>query len=379
LEGFTGRDEIARIVCEHAVEVIGTGDVLLLVRSVEGPRVLWSHSERGHPVVPWGPATLGALLSVGVPVREVIPADQGGGSSATAIMAVPVPSGGVHSGVLVARRPVTRPFFAAEEDAFARLARMAGAAFYAVNRRGWVGDAPDTDPVTGFWSVERLLGDLRAALRSMQDHRMPSCLVLAEITGLRGRRRTSSDPTAEAVLFALAEAIGAQLRVGDIAYRVGQDELAVLLPGTAMTEAHTVEARLRAHLGVMVPGWQIRTGTVAVVGVAEDVLAGARRSLADSEPRASERAKKPAAGAEKPAVGTKKPADGAKKKPEAKKASTAPGAARSPGKQGRSGGAAKARTPGAPRTSGPRQGRRRPRADGAGRSRSDIGESSGPR
>jgi GGDEF domain-containing protein len=291
LEGFTGRTEIARIVCDHAADIIGDGDLALLVRSVEGPKILWSRSgsEQRHEL--WGPETMGTLLMLGVPVREVIPADPDTGEPATAILAVPVPSGGVQSGVLVARRPVTRPFFASEEDALNRLARMAGAAFYAVSRRGWAGDESRTDPVTGFWVVERLLNDLRAALRSAQEHRMPSGLIVAEITGLRSRRRSPSDPTAEAVLFALAEAIGAQLRVGDVAYRTGQDEFAVLLPGTEVEDVRSVEARLRAHLGMMAPGWQIRTGTVPVTGVAEDVLAAARRMVATSEPNLATRPK----------------------------------------------------------------------------------------
>jgi GGDEF domain-containing protein len=262
----------------QAAALVDADTATLLVRSVEGPRVLWHHPGDGAQAL-WGPATLAALLSAGRPVREVVEGDPLVEAGSTALLAVPVPSAGVLAGVLLARRVSEHSFSPAEEDALARLARMAGKALDAVARRGQVLEIPDTDPVTGFWLRDRLMHDLRAALRSAEDHGMPSSLLLVEVTGLHERRGSVHDPAADSRVSALAKAVVRELRVGDVPYRFGHDEIAVLLPGTDLGAAAAVAARFAGGLSDLPDEIRVEAGCVAVEGVAEDVVLAAVRSL----------------------------------------------------------------------------------------------------
>ncbi|MEJ2577963.1 MAG: diguanylate cyclase, partial [Kineosporiaceae bacterium] len=278
LEGQLGRTEVARVTVLQAAALVDADTATLLVRSVEGPRVLWHHPGDGAQAL-WGPATLAALLSAGRPVREVVEGDPLVEAGSTALLAVPVPSAGVLAGVLLARRVSEHSFSPAEEDALARLARMAGKALDAVARRGQVLEIPDTDPVTGFWLRDRLMHDLRAALRSAEDHGMPSSLLLVEVTGLHERRGSVHDPAADSRVSALAKAVVRELRVGDVPYRFGHDEIAVLLPGTDLGAAAAVAARFAGGLSDLPDEIRVEAGYVAVEGVAEDVVLAAGRTL----------------------------------------------------------------------------------------------------
>ncbi len=282
LEGLLERGEIARTAAAEAAALVEADTAALVVRSVEGPRVLWQHPDGEEPADIWGPATLGALLTVGVPVREVVEGDPLVDYGATALLVVPVPSAGMLAGAVVARRLTPRSFSPAEEDALARLARMAGSALDAASRRGYVAAGTGADPATGFWPRERLLGDLRAALRSAQQHGMPVTMLIAGVVGLGTRRKAKGRRAAEEVLREVSSAVVDTLRVGDVPYRFGHDELALLLPGTDEPAAEAVAERLREMVPAGADGAQLRTATVPVQGIAEDVVLAAVRALAAS-------------------------------------------------------------------------------------------------
>ena len=107
------------VTSEEAAALVHADSAALMVRSVEGPRVLWQQPGGPDPSDIWGPATLGALLGVGVAVREVLDGD-------------PLQAGA----------------------ALAEVARLGRSV------------APGTDPVTGFAPRDRLPEDLRSALRA---------------------------------------------------------------------------------------------------------------------------------------------------------------------------------------------------------------------
>ncbi len=280
LESLVERAEIARATAEEATELVEADSVALVVRSVEGPRVLWQHPGGADPADIWGPATLGALLGVGAPIREVVEGDPLIDYDPSALLVVPVPSAGMLAGAIVARRVRPRSFSPAEEDALARLARMAGAALDAASRRGYVAPGGGTDEATGFWPRDRLLNDLRAALRGLAQHGMPVSLLLAEVTGLAQHRRAGGTPAADQSLAAVSAAVIGALRVGDVPYRFGHDELAVLLPGTDADAASAVAERLQQELPELDPPMGLRAISVPVDGIAEDVVLAAVRALA---------------------------------------------------------------------------------------------------
>ncbi len=279
------RITVAEIVTEEAVRLVQADHAALVVRSLEGPRVLWLYPSGEL----WGPQTLSALLSIGAPVREVVDGDPLAGGAATALLSVPMASAGALAGAVIVRRNTPKPFTAPEENLLDRLARMAGAALDALTRRGVLrSDEDNVDPVTGLAPQDRLLHDLRVALRTREDHGMPVTLLVAEIEGISRMRTELGAGEADEALQLISTTVASGLRVGDVPYRLGEDELAVLLAATDTEDAEAVAARLADEADTasaesfqrLARPLRMRTAVVAVVGTAEDVVAAANRALA---------------------------------------------------------------------------------------------------
>ena len=233
LQHAQGQPEIARIAAEQAARLVDADVAALVLRAVEGPRVLWLHPGGPDAADLWGPATLNALLGVGEPVRRVVEGDPLADGAATSLLAVPVPSGGAIAGTLLARRHEPRPFTAVEQDVLSRLARMTGAALLSTARRVAFGRG-ELDEVTGLAGARRLSGDVAAAVRTADRAGMPVTVLAAHVLGLSRLRTELGSPAADQVLGELARAFAGVMRIGDIAYRIGEDEFALLsLPPTA--------------------------------------------------------------------------------------------------------------------------------------------------
>lgn len=253
IAGAPSRPEVGQLTAQEGRELVRADTVAVVVRTVEGPRVLWQEPGGPEPAAIWGPATLGALLTLGYPVREVIPGDPLAAHAPTALLMVPVPAAGALIGAVLARREAGRPFTPADEDALARLARSTGTALDAVRRRGGVQASAGADRVTGLPGRERLLEDLRTALATLSSHGMPVTLVLARLDGLLDLRAALGRVAADQTLAVLAAGLVERLRVGDCAYRYGEDVLAFVLPGTTQDEAAGVLARLSEVLAAATP------------------------------------------------------------------------------------------------------------------------------
>lgn len=236
---------IARITCEEAARLLRADVTALVLRAVEGPRVLWLHPGGPDAEGLWGPATLAALLRVGHPVRRVVEGDPLADGEATALLTVPVPTGGSLAGALLARRRDDRIFTTTEQDVLSRLARMAGAALRVVSRPAPRGGQSD-DPVTGLPLGRRFTADVEAAVRTCQRQGIPVSVVALHVDGLARLRTDLGEPSADEVLGSLATMLRGLLRVGDLAYRIGPDELALLLPATDAAGLPSVRQRLEA-------------------------------------------------------------------------------------------------------------------------------------
>jgi len=245
LQHAQGQPEIARIAAEQAAQLVDADVAALVLRAVEGPRVLWLHPGGPDAADLWGPATLNALLGVGEPVRRVVEGDPLAGGAATSLLAVPVPSGGAIAGTLLARRHEPRMFTAVEQDVLSRLARMTGAALLTTARRVAFGRG-ELDEVTGLAGARRLSGDVAAAVRTADRAGMPVTVLAAHVLGLSRLRTELGSPAADQVLGELARAFAGVMRIGDIAYRIGEDEFALLLPATDGAGVPAVRQRLEA-------------------------------------------------------------------------------------------------------------------------------------
>jgi GGDEF domain-containing protein len=297
------RRGIAEISARRAREVSDAGYASLVVRSVEGPRVLWQEPGGTGARQIWGPQTLGALLKLSEPLCDVLGSDPLSADGPTALLAVPVPAGGALVGTLLVRRRAECPFTPSDRDAVSRLARMTGAALDRHARRGDVHREDDVDTVTDLPRHSRLLQDLRQALTGVEQHGMPLALVLLRLPGLRRLGTQKGRTEADRALKDVVRHLYSALRVGDVMYRFGQEELAVLLPGTDSGAAQAVAERIRAEVVARVPpdgelsgpedgstgsrGNTDRNPVPIIVrpvtGVAEDVLGSAVRGLWEAD------------------------------------------------------------------------------------------------
>lgn len=252
IDAADGAVEVARTTTEEAARLTGADVAALVLRGVAGPRVLALYpGGPGSSGDLWGPATLAALLGLGHPVRRVVEDDPLAGGDATALLAVPVPSGGSVVGSLLVRRHVARAFGAGDQDVLSRLARMVGAVLAVPADAGDVPSngpggpgGPSTDPVTGLPGARRLAADIQAAVRTAERERIPVTVLAAHLEGLGRVRAELGDEAAEDVLRMLARALAELLRVGDVAYRIGPDEVALLLPVSDDDAVPTVRERL---------------------------------------------------------------------------------------------------------------------------------------
>jgi GGDEF domain-containing protein len=85
-------------------------------------------------------------------------------------------------------------------------------------------------------------------------------VLAAHVDGLTLLRAELGDPPADDALRELAMGLASVLRVGDLAYRIGPDQLALLLPATDETALDVVRERLAGVVGTVVTGLHLPGG-----------------------------------------------------------------------------------------------------------------------
>ena len=288
LQAVDGRREVAEAAMQEAAVLVHADAVALVVRSIHGPRVLWQHPGGPDAEDLWGARTLAALLARSRPVRLAVEGDPLAGGGRTALLTAPVPAGGGSVGVVVARRRDTA-FSGPDEDALARLARVCGARLHRTAERAaatavaTTGEPAAVDGVTGLGSRDLLVADLVHTLAEQPVHGLPTALVVAEVVGLARLRTDQGPDAADAAAGAAAVAVAARLRIGDLLYRIGPDELAVLLPATDVAGAAAVSRRLGA--APVGDGVSLRAVAVPVEESPDAVMARLERELGEARQR----------------------------------------------------------------------------------------------
>ena len=238
LDDAADRREVTQIGADSCRELVLADRTAMVVRSVPAPRLGAQSGPPDGP--PWPPHLLAVTLQAGGTVRQQFQDE--------AVIAVPVICAGRVAAALLARRSGDRPFSDADEDAMLRLARITGVAFDAVSRLGQPGTAHDIDHGTGLPTRDRLLADLRGALRTTAEAGPPlSAMILGVDPAPMLHQAVGPKATAE-LLAAVAGVLRPTLRVGDMLYRWGECELAALMPGVGPDEVAIAGERMSASV-----------------------------------------------------------------------------------------------------------------------------------
>jgi diguanylate cyclase (GGDEF)-like protein len=130
------------------------------------------------------------------------------------------------------------------------------------------------DPLTGLANRRRWDDELARACARAARGGSPVTLVLIDVDHFKQINDQFGHPAGDAALRALADLLRASVRGGDLAARIGGDELAVLLPGADLDGAVSLAERVRAAAHLLEPEGFRSTGISISMGVASSTVSG---------------------------------------------------------------------------------------------------------
>lgn len=150
------------------------------------------------------------------------------------------------------------------------------------------------DPLTGLRNRTGLMEELARELSRYRRSGRPFCVALCDLDHFKAVNDTFGHDAGDRVLMAASACLNSGIRDMDEAFRMGGEEILVLLKDTALPEALTVLERLRADLASLsVPLADGRVVTVtASFGAAESDVAAEPERLIDRADQALYAAKK---------------------------------------------------------------------------------------
>lgn len=175
-------------------------------------------------------------------------------------------------GLLVAHAVIASPFMALGALPLVALLHRSF-------RHAQLVDASRIDAKTGLLNVGTWLREARLETARAARTRSPLAVAIADIDHFKNVNDSFGHLAGDAVLAAVARALSALLRDGDLTGRFGGEEFCILLPGSDAAEAAQITERLRDRIArIATPvGGDARLRVTISIGVA--ALGSSRRDL----------------------------------------------------------------------------------------------------
>ncbi len=190
----------------------------------------------------------------GSPVRAValsyhLPPGIEAGDAIRSAIAVPLRAGNAQLGFLaVYSRSEEAPVGAEEFRTLEEIAEHAGPAIENARRFEEARRHTDLDPLTTLPNRVSFHDSLAREVGRAHRHERPLALCVVDVDGFRQVNERAGQIAGDAVLSGLAERLREAARPGDMAFRIGGDEFAVLQPDAGRMDAESLFVRVQASL-----------------------------------------------------------------------------------------------------------------------------------
>jgi diguanylate cyclase (GGDEF)-like protein len=196
------------------------------------------------------------------------------------VIAAPLVAGRRVIGAVVAARDGDRIPDDDDELALRMVALAAGTAVEGARHFDSTAAMAHTDALTGLANRRRLDADLGRLVRAGGGGGGRTVGVLmVDVDHFKAFNDRHGHPAGDALLRAIARELAAAVREGDIVYRFGGEEFAVLLPGADREESASVGERVRAAVaagdfekGATQPGGRVTVSVGAAAGPGDGVM-----------------------------------------------------------------------------------------------------------
>jgi diguanylate cyclase (GGDEF)-like protein len=105
-----------------------------------------------------------------------------------------------------------------------------------------------TDPLTGLLNRRSFDQNLESQINTWARHKRPFVLILCDVDHFKLVNDRFGHPAGDAVLQGLADRIRTSLRRSDLAFRIGGEEFALILPETGLASGAEVAEKLRKRI-----------------------------------------------------------------------------------------------------------------------------------
>ncbi len=180
---------------------------------------------------------------------ELSELEEPGGLPLRSLCAAPLTYRGRSLGVLVALAPNARVFLPRDVDVLQSFATQAAIALTNARLYEAQEDLASRDPLTGLRNHREFHESVAQELERCRRYGGRVSVALFDLDGFKAVNDVSGHAEGDRVLRRTAEVLSESCRLSDIAFRIGGDEFALLLPETAGADAHAVAERAAAQFG----------------------------------------------------------------------------------------------------------------------------------